>query len=369
MPAVDGSFSQKQLSELQARQGALKRITQAMAKVVELDPQPVFDAALREVAQALGGPMTCLHLHDDEGQVLHLVAGHNLDPVWSMAWRRLSLAGPTPPARAQTSGRTVEVMGGEAPMGLAGVVSSPVQGAELTVGTLSVLWPGSMELPLDLECADFLETAGYLLGISIEHAGLVAEMVDYLGQVSRLQKQAEQRSRELAVLNDKLAELSITDDLTGLSNRRYFLQRLEEELRRSRRLGRPMCLVMADLDHFKKVNDRLGHQAGDRALAEFAAHLREGVREVDLVGRYGGEEFALALLDCDIEAGARVADKLRKTLRPKTLRPPFDQLGGFTVSMGVAQAAPGMEAGELIARADRALYRAKENGRDRVESA
>ncbi len=342
-------------------------MTHAMALQVELDPQPAFEAALREVSQALGGAMTCLHLHDSEHQTLQLVASHGLGPVWRRAWSRLSLAGATPPALAQASGQSQELRDDQAPRGLGGVISSPVKGAELTVGTLSALWPRSARQADYLECADFLETAGSLLGLSIEHAGLVAEMVDNLAQVSRLQRQAEEKNRELAELNAKLAELSITDDLTGLANRRYFLQRLEEEIRRFRRLGQPMCLVMADLDHFKEVNDRLGHQAGDEALTEFAAHLREGVREVDLVGRYGGEEFALALLDCDLAAGMKVAEKLRGTLRAKTLRPPFDQLGGISVSMGVAQLAPEMESRQLIALADRALYRAKDLGRDRVE--
>lgn len=97
LPIVDDSLLYDHLAELKARQAALKRITHAMALQVELDPQPVFEAALKEVSQALGGPMTCLHLHDAEGRALQLVAGHRLDPVWSRAWSRLSLAGSTPP--------------------------------------------------------------------------------------------------------------------------------------------------------------------------------------------------------------------------------------------------------------------------------
>jgi diguanylate cyclase (GGDEF)-like protein len=311
--------------------------------------------------------MVCLHLHDSETGALRLVASHGLDPVWSRAWSRLAEQGPTPPALSQSSGLSQVFSGPRAPAGLAGVVSAPIRGAELTMGTLSALWPaGPGALPA-ADCADFLETAGGLLGLAIEHAGLFTELMDNLDQVSRLQAQAEQKNRELAALNERLALLSVTDGLTGLYNRRHFLERLEEEMNRSRRLDLPLCLVMADLDHFKQVNDRLGHQAGDQALIEFAAHLREGVRQVDLVGRYGGEEFALALVNCDLDTGVMVAEKLRASLRAKTDHSPFAELGGFTVSMGAAQLTPGMDSRELIAAADQALYEAKRRGRDRVE--
>jgi diguanylate cyclase (GGDEF)-like protein len=350
-----------------ARQGALKRITLAMARQVELDPQPVFAVALGEVAQALGGAMACLHLYDPETEALRLVASHGLDPVWSRAWSRLSVQGSTPPALAQRTGLSHDLLGTRAPSGLSGVVSAPVRGAELTMGTLSVLWPPGLSSCPQGDCADFLETAGGLLGLAIEHAGLFTELMDNLDQVSRLQAQAEQKNRELATLNEQLALLSVTDGLTGLYNRRHFLERLEEELHRSRRLNTPLCLVMADLDHFKSVNDRLGHQAGDLALMEFASHLREGVRQVDLVGRYGGEEFALALVNCDLDTGVMVAEKLRSSLRARTNQPPLAELRGITVSMGVAQLAPGMETKDLIAAADGALYLAKQKGRDRVE--
>jgi diguanylate cyclase (GGDEF)-like protein len=354
-------------TDFQNRQGALKRITLAMARQVELDPQPVFAVALKEVSQALGGAMACLHLYDSESETLALVASHGLDPVWSRAWSRLAAQGSTPPALAQRSGLGQQLLGPRAPSGLSGVVSAPVRGAELTMGTLSALWPPGQAHCPGHDCADFLETAGGLLGLAIEHAGLFTELMDNLDQVSKLQAQAEQKNRELAALNERLALLSVTDGLTGLYNRRHFLERLEEELYRSRRLGLPLCLVMADLDHFKSVNDQLGHQAGDQALVEFAAHLRDGVRQVDLVGRYGGEEFALALVNCDLDTGIMVAEKLRSSLRAQTDHPPFSSRGGVTVSMGVAQLAPGMEVRDLIAAADSALYQAKRKGRDRVE--
>jgi diguanylate cyclase (GGDEF)-like protein len=364
---LNPSVPEISLADFVARQGALKRITQAMARQVELDPQPVFAVALKEVSLALGGPMACLHLYDSETEALRLVASHGLDPVWSRAWSRLSAQGSTPPVLTQRTGLSHALAGERAPAGLSAVVSAPVRGAELTMGTLSVLWPPGQGHPPADDCADFLETAGGLLGLAIEHAGLFTELMDNLDEVSKLQAQAERKNLELAELNQKLALLSVTDGLTGLYNRRHFLERLEEELHRSRRLGLPLCLVMADLDYFKSVNDQLGHQAGDQALSEFAAHLREGVRQVDLVGRYGGEEFALALVNCDLGTGMMVAEKLRSSLRAKTNHPPLSELGGITVSMGVAQLVPGMGVRELIATADRALYLAKQNGRDRVE--
>jgi diguanylate cyclase (GGDEF)-like protein len=145
------------------------------------------------------------------------------------------------------------------------------------------------------------------------------------------------------------------------------MDRLVQEMQRARRLGQPISLLMADLDHFKRVNDQLGHQAGDRALREFAALVKGSVREVDLVGRYGGEEFAVVLLDCAMEASLMVAGKIRRTVKQGLKHAPFDSLGGLTVSLGAAQMQEGMGPEELIALADRALYQAKANGRDRVE--
>lgn len=347
---------------LAAKQEALKAIATVMAYRIELDVQPVFTAALEQGAAALGAPMACLHLADAERGNLNLVEFHQLDPLHKRAWSRLTLEGSTAQASVFREPRLVEMDSSQAPAGLGGLTVSPVMGAEIPVGTLSFLWPKGWDKPQDKERGVFLDTVGHLLGLAIEHAGLVAELVDNLNQVHQLNAQLSQANR-------RLEELSITDGLTGVFNHRHIQETLEQEIIRSRRQGFSICAVMSDLDHFKRVNDKLGHQAGDQALGFFADLLKNGVREVDSVGRYGGEEFLLILVDCGLEAGVAVAEKLRMNFQEKSWFPPFDKIGGLRVSMGVAQLQPGMSGSQLIARADEALYQAKQNGRNQVKAA
>ena len=363
-----------QVKSLHAQLGALARLTGAMIAEVELNVRPVFEAALAEACQALGADMGALHLGDPERNRTRLVAGHKLDPLWARAWESLDLDGSAPPALAQRQGHAVELLGAAAPPGLGGVICAPVRGAELIVGALSLLWVNQPPSQPDRHL--FLITLGHLVGLAIEHAGLVAEMVDNLEQVLQLKDKVERRNAELDELNQKLSQanqslerLSITDGLTGLFNHRHLHDRLADEVRRSRRQGQPVCLLMADLDHFKRVNDQLGHQAGDEGLRLVASWLSHSVREVDIVGRYGGEEFVVVLSDCDLPNGLRVAEKLRGLVEANSRRPPFDALGGLTVSLGAAQLKPGMTPEELINAADQALYRAKQGGRNQVQAA
>ncbi|MCA1990061.1 MAG: sensor domain-containing diguanylate cyclase [Desulfarculus sp.] len=363
-----------QVKSLRAQLQALERLSAAMISAVELNVRPVFEAALEEACQALGADMGALHLGDEERGLTRLVAGHQLDPLWARAWQSLELDGSAPPAQAQRQGRVLELLGADAPPGLEGVLCAPVRGAELCVGAISLLWLRKPAPHPDR--ASFLTTLGHLVGLAIEHAGLVAEMVDNLEQVLLLKDKVERRNSELDELNRKLSQanrsleqLSVTDGLTGLYNHRHLHQRLAEEVRRSRRQGQPVCLLMADLDHFKRVNDHLGHQAGDEALRLVASWLSHSVREVDTVGRYGGEEFVVVLSDCDLANGLKVAEKLRSLVETSSRRPPFDALGGLTISLGAAQLKPGMTPEELINAADRALYRAKQGGRNQVQAA
>lgn len=363
-----------QVKSLQAQLEALARLTEAMIPEVELNVLPVFLAALTEACQALGADMGAMHLGDEEQNRTRLVADYKLDPWWTRAWQTLALDGSAPPALAQNQNKIIELTGAAAPPGLGGVISTPVRGAEICVGALSLLWV--KEPPPRPGRQVFLTTLGHLLGLAIEHAGLVAEMVDNLDQVLQLKDKVERRNEELDELNRKLSEanlsleqLSVTDGLTGLYNHRHLHQRLDEEVRRSRRQGQPVCLLMADLDLFKRVNDQLGHQAGDEALRLVASWLVHSVREVDIVGRYGGEEFVVVLSDCDLANGRMVAEKLRTLVETNSRRPPFDGLGGLTISLGVAQLEPDMTPEELIGAADQALYRAKQGGRNQVQVA
>ncbi len=160
----------------------------------------------------------------------------------------------------------------------------------------------------------------------------------------------------------ELERLSITDDLTGLYNRRYVMEALANEVRRSRRLEHPFTLLMLDVDRFKEYNDAYGHLAGDAALARVAAILKESTRDVDCAARYGGEEFVVLLPETEAEGATESAQRVQEQLARDAL------LGGkLTVSVGVAQfPADGESPDELLAGADAALYQAKRDGRNRV---
>jgi diguanylate cyclase (GGDEF)-like protein len=162
---------------------------------------------------------------------------------------------------------------------------------------------------------------------------------------------------------------ALVDGLTGLANRRQCEDTLASELARLERFGGPLALVVADLDWFKDVNDRYGHPSGDAVLREFAAVLQETVRDVDLAGRWGGEEFLLILPGTDLEGGAHVAERIRVALAGRIVLSSDGSPIPVTASFGVAATPPATTAAELFSAADGALYEAKRNGKNRVETA
>ena len=157
-----------------------------------------------------------------------------------------------------------------------------------------------------------------------------------------------------------------SDPLTGLANRRHLDRMLEMHAERLAREGRPFCLMVADLDHFKSINDAWGHAVGDRALVAFAELLQNQSRAEDLVVRYGGEEFVVLLPDHSLDVALRIAERFRAATPSAT--PPELGSRSLTASFGVAEAAVGEPPAELLQRADAALYRAKSSGRNRVEA-
>lgn len=158
-----------------------------------------------------------------------------------------------------------------------------------------------------------------------------------------------------------------TDELTDLANRRRFMERLHQEIARSERFGSPLSLVLFDLDRFKRINDRCGHQVGDTVLRETADVIRRRIREIDLAARIGGEEFAVILPGSDLSGAARLAEHLRRDIERSVV---VRELGWHaTASFGVATFHPDEEADMLIGAADRALYRAKAAGRNAVRAA
>jgi two-component system, cell cycle response regulator len=167
--------------------------------------------------------------------------------------------------------------------------------------------------------------------------------------------------------HENLLSSALRDSLTKLFNKRYFLDRLDAELKFAQRHRTAVSLLLLDLDHFKKVNDTLGHLAGDAVLAAVAAALSKAVRNEDVVARYGGEELAIILRAISFEAAIGTADRLRKLVEGAAI--PFDGKDlRVTVSIGVAEypSTPAKQIDELIEAADKALYRAKNAGRNRV---
>jgi diguanylate cyclase (GGDEF)-like protein len=175
---------------------------------------------------------------------------------------------------------------------------------------------------------------------------------------------------ELREKNVRLEELTRIDPLTQIPNRRYFMECFEREFDRAKRYGFPLSYVMCDLDHFKKLNDVHGHQAGDTCLIAVAQLLKETLRGHDTCGRYGGEEFSMVLPETDGEGAVVVADRCRRSIEEARFEANGEMLG-VTMSLGVATFYPDREEGVsdlagLIKLADEALYVSKDSGRNQV---
>ncbi|UDL04955.1 diguanylate cyclase [Marinobacter sp. CA1] len=165
----------------------------------------------------------------------------------------------------------------------------------------------------------------------------------------------------------ELETAAITDSLTGLHNRRHFDRMLAQECLRAERFGQPLALVLCDIDHFKKFNDTYGHQNGDRVLKAVSEALHDAVRQVDVVCRYGGEEFVVILPNCDREQAGEAAERLRQTMAALSVQLADGQTVAISGSFGVAiQSDQDSDPEALIRRADDALYDSKRHGRDRV---
>jgi diguanylate cyclase (GGDEF)-like protein len=232
-----------------------------------------------------------------------------------------------------------------------------------------VLAVGSGDLEQRLEMRGNVAGALKSLQASLRHLtwqtqrvaeGDFSQRVDFMGEFSSA---FNSMVVALEQARAELAELATHDALTGVFNRRKFNELIALEIERVGRYGSLLSFIIIDIDHFKRVNDTLGHEAGDAVLVSLAAVLRACVRAVDSVARWGGEEFVLLLPQVGVDGAAELAARICAAVRDDRL------LGGITVSCGVAELRPPESPDGLFARADRALYRAKEGGRDRVEVA
>ncbi|NJD23840.1 MAG: diguanylate cyclase [Betaproteobacteria bacterium] len=222
-------------------------------------------------------------------------------------------------------------------------------------------------------------TAGFILRFTITGALLTAGL--YWSETSlrrdrnemtiqrlALESERERLNSEIArrgMLEKELRQQATTDALTGLLNRRAFMERFTSELSRGQRHGPMPTLIILDIDHFKKINDGYGHPAGDAVLVHLAQLLRASLRNVDLVGRIGGEEFALLLIETDSNAAEPVIERLLERIRKTQVRLTDGEVINFTSSIGSTAVQWGDVVDTAIQRADEALYTAKNSGRNR----
>ncbi|NQW10428.1 MAG: GGDEF domain-containing protein [Alphaproteobacteria bacterium] len=228
---------------------------------------------------------------------------------------------------------------------------------------------------------DSSEMAKFMGRRGVDILGLRADGTEFPVSISILKSLSGADAKLVAIVRDvsehkklegDLRKLASTDSLTGILNRRTFLQRTEEECARSLRHGNSLSLAMVDIDHFKRINDRFGHQVGDQAIRHVVGIVVSGLRKPDVLGRWGGEEFTVILPETDEKAAVITMERLRQRfedtafVHEASLNEPIN----LTVSIGVVEFRPGQEtADDLINRADRALYAAKHAGRNKVCSA
>ncbi|RAK51007.1 PleD family two-component system response regulator [Phenylobacterium deserti] len=224
-------------------------------------------------------------------------------------------------------------------------------------------------LPI-LALVDFDERPRLIKALEIGVNDLLSRPVDP-GELSARAKTQIRRKRYTDYLRNNLdhsLELAVTDQLTGLHNRRYMAGQLEALLQRAAMGGEPVAVLAIDIDHFKKINDSFGHDVGDEVLREFAVRLASNVRAVDLPVRYGGEEFVVVMPDTHLEDAERIAERIRLHVAGSPFRIMDGQeLLSVTISIGVAASLGGESRPEpLLKRADAAMYEAKASGRNRV---
>ena len=274
----------------------------------------------------------------------HLVFVEDAAALGFVPSRSELLTGPPRPMLGPYIPATHQPMFPQPPAGLQSIALVPLLRNKRLIGSLNL---GSLD-PVRFTPAmgtDFVEHMASIIAICLENV-ISNEMLKYIG---------------------------LTDSLTGVYNRRYIDRRLLEEISRARRQQYRISVMYIDIDHFKRVNDSVGHQGGDEVLREVAGRIRDELRLSDAMGRFGGEEFVVLLINAELDAAAAVAERIRASVAGKPVLLTGGAALAVSVSIGVAvlddferdHAIEGV-AQELVAHADSALYRAKEGGRNRV---
>jgi two-component system, cell cycle response regulator len=352
VPAVDRLLAQRP-SERAERPGARRGAADPMRRLAEVLDAHLFDALIVAEMQEL---LDCL---EDRREFARRVAGL-LDEVARFGYLTLRLGGPAGPTclvRARDGWPEEPTPEALAALGV------DAERTDVDLWTEGpALAPNQPVHPGDRALFP-IEARGERMGELVAFGGTRRLAADDRRTFALVSESLSVLVHSLFLM-EETHRLARTDPLTGLANRRTLTERLEHELRVSQRSGQPLTVALCDVDHFKRINDSFGHNVGDAALRQIGCLLEDAVRSVDLVGRWGGEEFLVVLPGATGALGTTVAERLRAAVEASRFPNGVPDL--VTVSVGVACLAGDEPAHALLERADQALYEAKEQGRNRV---
>ena len=335
-----------------------------------LNARAVFEALHRHVNELLDATVFVIYLIDEEHKFLN--PAFAVEQGASMPARPVALANPTSKS-ARSARRREEVIiameAGQVNLNLIpgtlptfSMMYFPLVVGERLLGVMTIQSP-RINAYGEREQSIFRALCAYG-AIALDNAAAYGAAEDAQRRADQALGELRETQAQLVEQNLQLERLAVTDQLTGLYNRLRLDHTLEEEHSRNMRYGANFCVLLLDVDEFKAVNDTYGHQTGDEVLIGIAKTLQEGIREVDVAGRWGGEEFLIICRETSQDGALILAEKLRAAIHGRK----FDKVGKMSASFGVAQFRAGEVLTETIDRADAALYRAKQGGRNRVES-
>jgi diguanylate cyclase (GGDEF)-like protein len=336
-----------------------------------LDSKAVFEALHRHVNQLLDATVFVIYLIDEEHK--YLMPAFAVEQGAEMPARPIAVANPTAKS-ARSARRREEILvnlepGKDDPNLIPGTLSTlsllyfPLVVGERLLGVMSIQSP-RVNAYGEREQSIFRALCAYG-AIALDNAAAYSIAESAQQRADQALSELRQTQTQLLEQNLQLERLAVTDQLTGLYNRLRLDRTLEEEHSRNMRYGTHFCVLLLDIDEFKSVNDTYGHQTGDEVLVAIARTLQDGIREVDVAGRWGGEEFLIICRETALDGALVLAEKLRLAIESQVNARGVRQM---SASFGVAMFRPGEVLTETIARADAALYRAKQGGRNRVEN-